>query len=117
MSSNFLKKYILKELLGSGASADVYKVQKKNTNEHYAVKIFELLKLDQYDNLLLEKELEVNQILNDKNIVKLIEYFKDSVEIYAIFELCPYGDLRCQILSKAFKYNIQKIKGFQKTKL
>ena len=102
MSVEFHNKYIQKEFLGSGASAIVHRAQLRNSSNCFAVKIITLSKLDQYNLNLLNREIEINQIMNNKNIVRLVEYFRDQNEMYAVFELCPNGDMRNQILSMAY---------------
>lgn len=47
---------------------------------------------------MVDTEISVNYSLNHPNVVRLYEYFRDSREIYEIYELCSGGDLRNKIL-------------------
>lgn len=48
--------------------------------------------------MLVDNEISVNYSLNHPNVVRLYEYFRDSRDVFEIYELCSGGDLRNKIL-------------------
>ena len=63
--------YEIKELLGEGTFAKVYKVNQKDSNKQYACKIIDLEKYVTIDDCL--DELDVLKTLNHKNIISIID--------------------------------------------
>ena len=98
-----VKDYEIVSLLGKGAYGAVYKVKKKSSSQMFAMKVINLLLGAQSDLLSIENEAKILSQLNNENIVKLIEYFKDEQFFYMIMELCDGGDLNKLIMQKKNK--------------
>lgn len=71
-----------------GSFGKVYKVMHKINHEEYAIKV---IGKSQISNLKMKDQLrnEINilQIVEHKNIVKMTTYFEDDANIYLIMEL------------------------------
>ena len=90
-------KYEIKEQLGEGRFAKVYKVHHSLDQKTYACKI---LQESSFDSEPFQKEIGVLKIMNHKNIINLIDEDQDSG---MILEFAENGEL--------FK-NIKKCGGF-----
>ena len=92
---NKLEKYKIGNILGKGAYATVKLIINKLTNEKYAMKIYEKIKLN--DNLkkkCVYKEIEILKKVNHKNIAKLIEVIHTETQILIIQEFIKGISLR-----------------------
>jgi len=94
--------YIIEDLIGSGAYSKVFKAHKLNDHtELYAIKmitkkilIYNMRKtLSKKMYKRLEREIEILQMLNHENIVKLKDLMVTDNHYYLIFEYCNGGDL------------------------
>ena len=83
--------YTIISKIGKGGFAKVYKAIKGKEQEIYALK-----KIDKKEENLeryVQGELDIaQQKLKHRNIVKILEYFKDE-NIYIVMEYCGMGDL------------------------
>lgn len=115
------EKYVLKELLGTGAFSEVRLAESKENGTMFAVKIIDKKALKGKEDSL-ENEIKVlrrfsqsvhnrlddtNDInCNDKerlthsNIVQLIETFEDKHKVYLVMELVTGGELFDRIVEK-----------------
>ncbi|CAG9310037.1 unnamed protein product [Blepharisma stoltei] len=99
---NFNSFSILEEI-GSGSFGIVYKVQKNNTDEIYAMKSLSKATLQKAKQLKYAiSECKIMKQLKHPFIVTLHYAFQTSKFLYLILELCPYGDLLGQIESKGY---------------
>lgn len=89
--------------LGDGNFAVVRECFHKGTNEKYAMKIIDRSKLKGKEKML-EDEIRIMKHCNHPNIVKLLDDFHASKEIYLIMELISGGDLFDEI-STAVKFS------------
>jgi serine/threonine-protein kinase ULK/ATG1 len=86
--------YILREKIGKGSYADVYKGVHKITGINYAIKtIFKENLSDPKLLMGLESEIKIMREFSHQNIVKLHEYFSSEKNFYLVLELCEGGDL------------------------
>lgn len=86
--------YMLKDKIGKGSYADVYKGYHKTTSVKHAIKV--IFKENLSDPKLLqglESEIRIMREFNHENIVKLYEYFSSEKNFYLVLELCEGGDL------------------------
>eukprot|EP00930_Biecheleria_cincta_P018147 TRINITY_DN1422_c0_g2_i1.p1 TRINITY_DN1422_c0_g2~~TRINITY_DN1422_c0_g2_i1.p1 ORF type:complete len:474 (+),score=104.49 TRINITY_DN1422_c0_g2_i1:286-1707(+) len=83
--------------LGEGSYGHVYKGTDKNTKAIRAIKSIDIERVG--DTSKLEAEIEIQQILDHPNIVKLYEVFKDSRRYYLVMELCTGGELFDRIVT------------------
>jgi serine/threonine-protein kinase ULK/ATG1 len=86
--------YQLKEKIGRGSYADVYKGVNRLTGCKYAVKAIAKDKLIDPKLLLgLESEIRIMREFRHENIVQMNEYFSTERNFYLVLELCLGGDL------------------------
>ena len=97
-----VKNYILLEPVGIGAYSQVIKSKKIGTDKLFAIKLYSEKKLRLNQNLknFIQNELENLKILKDhKNVIKIIETFKEDEYLYVVYNFCQKGNLR-NILDK-----------------
>ncbi|XP_066997431.1 calcium/calmodulin-dependent protein kinase type 1 isoform X3 [Anabrus simplex] len=93
-------KYILKELLGTGAFSEVRLAEsKEKPGQMFAVKIIDKKALKGKEDSL-ENEIKVLRRLKHPNIVQLLETFEDKHKVYLIMELVTGGELFDRIVEK-----------------
>ncbi|KAJ1431863.1 kinase-like domain-containing protein [Ochromonadaceae sp. CCMP2298] len=86
--------YVLKEKIGKGSYADVYKSYHKHTGHKFAIKTISKEILSEPKLLVgLESEIKIMREFVHENIVCLQEYFSSEKNIYLVLELCEGGDL------------------------
>ncbi|ODQ81238.1 hypothetical protein BABINDRAFT_160617 [Babjeviella inositovora NRRL Y-12698] len=85
--------YEFLELLGRGASAQVYRGRNLHTGRIIAIK--QLVLADNEDNITqLMSEINLLKILNHRNIVKYHGFVKTTLTLNIFLEYCPDGSLR-----------------------
>lgn len=95
-------KYVMKELLGTGAFSEVRLAESKEyPGQVYAVKIIDRKALKGKDDSL-ENEIKVLRRLKHPNIVQLLETFEDKHKVYLIMELVTGGELFDRIVEKGW---------------
>lgn len=106
-------KYVIKELLGTGAFSEVRLCEHRETGQAFAVKIIDKKALKGKEDSL-ENEIRVlkrfsakrNEVDPDKNlfthpnIVQLFETYEDKSKVYLIMELVTGGELFDRIVEK-----------------
>ncbi|XP_039299072.1 calcium/calmodulin-dependent protein kinase type 1 isoform X5 [Nilaparvata lugens] len=93
-------KYILKELLGTGAFSEVRLAEsKEHEGQMFAVKIIDKKALKGKEDSL-ENEIKVLRRLTHPNIVQLLETFEDKHKVYLVMELVTGGELFDRIVEK-----------------
>lgn len=86
--------YILKEKIGKGSYADVYRGIHKVSRMSYAIKtIFKENLSDPKLLMGLESEIKIMREFKHVNIVQMHEYFSSEKNFYLVLELCEGGDL------------------------
>ncbi|KAI9362641.1 kinase-like domain-containing protein [Pilaira anomala] len=85
--------YIIKEKIGQGSFATVYKAQHKFTNQIVAVKSVRRSKLTKKLLENLESEISILTAIRHDHIVGLIECQKTESNIFLVMEFCSLGDL------------------------
>ncbi|XP_012693711.1 serine/threonine-protein kinase TBK1 [Clupea harengus] len=91
-TANYL--WLISDLLGQGATANVYRGRHKKTGDLYAVKVFNNLSFLRPLDVQM-REFEVLKKLNHKNIVKLfaVEEESNTGHKVLVMEYCPCGSL------------------------
>uniref|UniRef100_A0A8C9ZKC1 TANK-binding kinase 1 n=1 Tax=Sander lucioperca TaxID=283035 RepID=A0A8C9ZKC1_SANLU len=91
-TTNYL--WLISDLLGQGATANVYRGRHKKTGDLYAVKVFNNLSFLRPLDVQM-REFEVLKKLNHKNIVKLfaVEEESNTHHKVLVMEYCPCGSL------------------------
>lgn len=86
--------YIIDELIGSGAYGEVYKgTSVKTPGEVYAIKMISKKSMSEKVFHYLEREVEILQMMDHENVVKLKDIKTTDNHYYLIFEYCNGGDL------------------------
>jgi len=94
-------RYTIKEELGSGAQATVYKANNKKTNQKVAIKVLEMKELEDDDLFeALRLEVVLMRQLKHPNIVSLQEVCNDKVSVYIVQECLGGGELFDKLLAK-----------------
>ncbi|KAH0504260.1 Serine/threonine-protein kinase TBK1 [Microtus ochrogaster] len=91
-TSNHL--WLLSDILGQGATANVFRGRHKKTGDLYAVKVFNNISFLRPVDVQM-REFEVLKKLNHKNIVKLFAIEEETTTRHKvlIMEFCPCGSL------------------------
>jgi len=92
--------FILKEELGRGAFAIVYKGISKTTNEAVAIKIINKLTIKPKDLQMLSREIKIMKKLQHPNIVQLYDVFETGECLYLVMEVMAGGELFDQIIKR-----------------
>lgn len=106
-------KYLIKELLGTGAFSEVRLCEHRETGQAYAVKIIDKKALKGKEDSL-ENEIRVlkrfsarrneddaeKSLFTHPNIVQLLETYEDKSKVYLIMELVTGGELFDRIVEK-----------------
>jgi serine/threonine protein kinase len=93
--------YSVKEEIGLGAFAKVYRIVHLNSQEEYAIKKIDREKMVWGDRDALQDEVNSLMIVREgPNIVQLYEVYEEDVYCYLITELCRGGELFDRILEK-----------------
>eukprot|EP00826_Nyctotherus_ovalis_P001303 TRINITY_DN10192_c0_g1_i12.p1 TRINITY_DN10192_c0_g1~~TRINITY_DN10192_c0_g1_i12.p1 ORF type:complete len:242 (-),score=80.61 TRINITY_DN10192_c0_g1_i12:708-1433(-) len=102
-------------VLGKGAYGEVWLVRNKVTKELYALKVIpraDLENMKQRKNV--RQEIEIQQRISHRNIVKVFEAFSDKENIYILIEYADNGNLFHYIRKhkrlsekEAFKFFVQ----------
>ncbi|KAM7056060.1 serine/threonine-protein kinase TBK1 isoform 4-T7 [Acridotheres tristis] len=91
-TSNYL--WLLSDILGQGATANVFRGRQKKTGDLYAVKVFNSISFLRPVDVQM-REFEVLKKLNHKNIVKLFAIEEETTTRHKVLvmEFCPCGSL------------------------
>ncbi|KAL6257949.1 hypothetical protein P5V15_011547 [Pogonomyrmex californicus] len=93
-------KYVLKDLLGTGAFSEVRLAEsKEKPGQMFAVKIIDKKALKGKEDSL-ENEIKVLRRLTHPNIVQLLETYEDKHKVYLVMELVTGGELFDRIVEK-----------------
>ena len=105
-----IKNFLLKKIIGNGATSIVYESIQINTKNKYACKVISRNNLNYRDSLQhFEQELRIHSLLNHPNICKIIQIIYEDNFIFLFLEYCPNGDLFKWIQKLPFSYNIKII--------
>jgi len=91
--------YEFGEELGRGGFSIVKKATRKETGQVFAVKIIEKNQSNE-ELQLLQREIDIMQKLDHKNIISLEEVYDEKDTIYLVMELVSGGELFDQIVSR-----------------
>ena len=96
--------------LGSSAYGQVYKVKSKDTNNVYALKEINKLKLMKANKLCqIFFEKEIFKICSHPNIVKYYGFYENETTFSIIMEYCPYGNLSTFLKENKNKLTVPEI--------
>nr|ODO01011.1 STE/STE11/CDC15 protein kinase [Cryptococcus depauperatus CBS 7855] len=103
MSAVSLSNYQLGDLLGRGASGNVYRALNFLTGETVAIKSISLLSLPPSSLNDIMSEIDLLKNLNHANIVKYKGFVRDKENLFIVLEYCENGSLQT-ILKKFGKF-------------
>ena len=89
-----------KKPLGTGAYGVVSRVKHRETGQIRAVKKVARKKIKNMERF--KQEIQILQLLDHPNVLKLYEYFEDNKNVYLITELCSGGELFDRIIKEEF---------------
>ncbi|CAB4059828.1 CAMK1 [Lepeophtheirus salmonis] len=93
-------KYIMKDVLGTGAFSQVRLAeQREEPSKLYAIKIIDKKALKGKEDSL-ENEIKVLRRLDHPNVVKLLEAYESKSSVYLVMELVTGGELFDRIVEK-----------------
>ncbi|BEI80759.1 hypothetical protein CcaverHIS002_0112880 [Cutaneotrichosporon cavernicola] len=103
MSSSPLSNYSLGDLLGRGASANVYRALNFQTGETVAIKQISVASLPASSVPDIMSEIDLLKNLNHPNIVKYKGFARDKENLFIVLEYCENGSLQ-NILKRYGKF-------------
>ena len=100
--------YELKEKIGSGGFASVYKCRQTRCNEIFVVKVIKLSD-DRKKSLLTSFESEIQTLIKiiHPNVISIYDEFHSDNCLYLILEYCPRGSLD-QIIKENHEFKKKK---------
>ena len=90
---SFYDNYELMQELGEGHFGKVCKCKSKKTNDIYAVKLINKIKLNSIDLQLVRQEKNYLKLIKNENIISLKDIFEDKKNIYLVTDYYSGGDL------------------------
>ncbi|CAK61798.1 unnamed protein product (macronuclear) [Paramecium tetraurelia] len=94
VQEEFRMKFQLVKKFGQGAFAEVYSAKKKQTDDYFAVKMFEKSFINSHlDKQSLLKEIKVLRTIYHESTVSLLELYETQCYIYVVMELLKGGNL------------------------
>jgi serine/threonine protein kinase len=86
--------YKILNKVGSGTFGSVYKIIDTKDNKVYALKKIELDKELEKNINQIENESNILKSINNPNIVRYYDCFREKDSFYILMEFCEYNDLR-----------------------
>lgn len=85
----FLYDYEIQEQIGKGGFATVFRAKNYKKNQDVAIKVinWQLMKERKFEEKVLQ-EIEIHSKLSHPNVIKLLDHFSYSENIYLVLELC-----------------------------
>ncbi|CAD8121028.1 unnamed protein product [Paramecium sonneborni] len=94
IQEEFKMKFQLIKKLGQGAFAEVYSAKNKQSDDYFAVKMFEKQFFKSYlDQQSLLKEIKVLRTIYHESTVALLELYETQCYVYVVMELLNGGNL------------------------
>jgi len=91
----------MKNLLGRGSYASVYKGTSVVDSSVCAVKVIDQkLFANTYNFKTIQSEIEIMKKIQHKNIVELLDVYQSANNIYIVTEFCEDGDLKDYLKKK-----------------
>ena len=102
--------YILEKVLGKGQFGKVWRARHRVSQEIYAVKVMDVIKVDSNPILkkLLKSEVSIMHDINHPNILHLFEFLKSKENYYLVIQFCNQGDMEQHMRNKGIKFFEEK---------
>lgn len=94
--------YKLGEYVAEGSFGKVYKATHKETGRLAACKMISKLKMEETDLEVQENEIELLRVCDHPNIVKLLDFFEDHMNIYLVLEFLEGNNLLKYVVKRDF---------------
>lgn len=88
-----IRNYTLQRILGEGTYGQVWYASSTTCTQDYAIKVVPLKNLKDVRDRYMKSEIQILQKLNSKYVVKFVETFSSTNNLYLVTEFCPGGDL------------------------
>jgi serine/threonine protein kinase len=116
-ADKFDNDYVLQDRLRSGSYGVVWTTAHKTTHDVFAVKVIDRTKLKQKDDDGVYREVKIlNDLMEVKNIVKLIDFYQDPETFYVVQFYAKGGDVFDR-LAKRTSYTEADARHFAETLL
>mmetsp|Transcript_16923 Transcript_16923/g.28659 ORF Transcript_16923/g.28659 Transcript_16923/m.28659 type:complete len:291 (+) Transcript_16923:114-986(+) len=99
---SFRNDYRIGQSIGTGSCGEVRKCRNVKTNLVKAVKILRKDKMDQNDYERFINEIQILNVLDHPNILKMFEFYEDEKRLYLVSDLCTGGELYDEIVARKF---------------
>jgi serine/threonine-protein kinase len=110
VTENQVGGYLLKNLLATGHTSQVWEVVEVVSHRHFAMKFLLPEKVhDPEHRRLLFHEAEVGKILAHPNVIKITTVVKDKDHPFFIMEFFPSGSLKLRIMRKEKEFLQEKV--------
>ena len=113
-----IKDFNIIKQIGQGAFGQVFKVTlKKNAGQVFAIKKvksnlkIKLRRLSRNDIINIENEIDIHIKLNNKFVIRLLDFFQEDNAVFMILEYCSNGNL-FNYLNRKRKLSTEEIKKF-----
>jgi predicted Ser/Thr protein kinase len=88
----FVDKFDLGDRIGHGKFSDVFYALEKNSDQKYAIKLIKRKKRDLRDREMLQTEVNILQMLDHQNIIKLLNRYSNTTYEFLLQELVKGED-------------------------
>jgi len=99
---NIYDEYDIKDKVGEGRFAEVYKCTHKKSGRDYAVKVIDKTKIDDADKEGLRAEIAILRLASHPFIVSMKKVYETKEYIYIVMEWHEHGDLFKTIVTAKF---------------
>lgn len=93
MGGKLLGSFLLQEAIGHGTFSTVWRAVDQTTGQHVAVKVVSREKAEGCPNYNVRKEVLIQENLQHRNTVRLVEARRDAGHYYLVMEWAAGGEL------------------------
>lgn len=104
--------YEILEKIGEGIFGEVYRVREKATGDYYAAKFVPVQ--SQEEKNLLKKEIDVNNLLHHKNILRLHDAYEDDDEMVTVHEFISGKEVFEKICEPGYQMTEEQVRKYMR---
>ncbi|GLJ59515.1 hypothetical protein SUGI_1512200, partial [Cryptomeria japonica] len=104
--------YEILERIGEGIFGEVYRVREKATGDYYAAKFVPTSTNE--EKALLKKEIDVNNLLHHKNILRLHDAYEDEDEMVTVHEFISGPEVYEKICEPGYQMTEEQVKKYMR---